>query len=514
MALPALPNTGENWRDWSSALQDDVNGLLSTGVVAPRSTGGNDTTPLQDFINANTGKIIRFPEETYNVSQLLLPSNTHLELGRATIRRTGNTAGASTGATIRNADHVNGNTNITVRGGIITGGTGSSGRNWSMMKVTNLRAQDVQLEKGSATFADWMFHFEGCTTVRVDNCRVSGGTAVGEDGLHIKSSQDMVVANCIFEAGDDALVLVHEFNQTVPIKNVTITNCVLASRSANALRISVWPGETQAIEDVTLSNITIRPPVVTPTGNCVTIGDQTRSGLIRRINLSNVVVNATGYVGNAVTIDGVRDSVFSNWRVVGASHRSFYVGFCDRVRFTHVVADTPAADTGNPQWAIDTCTDLVLLGCESRDSRIWGWVISGTSADVTFIGCSAINNSQQGWYLLNANRVAIIGCTVVGGASPVMLDTTSPPSNVKLIGNTFSGYGGVEVANPVATLVYIGNTDSAGRGDQLNASKLGFYGTTPVAKPAVSGTKGGNAALGSLLSALSTLGLVTDFTTT
>ena len=41
---------------------------------------------------------------------------------------------------------------------------------------------------------------------------------------------------------------------------------------------------------------------------------------------------------------------------------------------------------------------------------------------------------------------------------------------------------------------------------------IGFYGTTPGAKPTITGSKGANAALTSLLSALATLGLVTDST--
>jgi hypothetical protein len=46
------------------------------------------------------------------------------------------------------------------------------------------------------------------------------------------------------------------------------------------------------------------------------------------------------------------------------------------------------------------------------------------------------------------------------------------------------------------------------------AVKLGFYGATPALKQTVSGSRGGNAALASLLSALSgQLGLVTDSTT-
>ncbi|MCF0086605.1 MULTISPECIES: collagen-like protein [unclassified Streptomyces] len=44
-------------------------------------------------------------------------------------------------------------------------------------------------------------------------------------------------------------------------------------------------------------------------------------------------------------------------------------------------------------------------------------------------------------------------------------------------------------------------------------STLGFYGATAVAKPAVTGSRGGNAALASLLTALASLGLITDSTT-
>ncbi|MGW1609399.1 hypothetical protein ACWCQZ_08375 [Streptomyces sp. NPDC002285] len=42
---------------------------------------------------------------------------------------------------------------------------------------------------------------------------------------------------------------------------------------------------------------------------------------------------------------------------------------------------------------------------------------------------------------------------------------------------------------------------------------LGFYGATATTKPVVTGSRGGNAALASLLTALATLGLVTDSTT-
>lgn len=48
---------------------------------------------------------------------------------------------------------------------------------------------------------------------------------------------------------------------------------------------------------------------------------------------------------------------------------------------------------------------------------------------------------------------------------------------------------------------------------QIASGALGFFETAPVIKPTVTGSKGGNAALGSLLTALAGLGLITDSTT-
>ena len=46
-----------------------------------------------------------------------------------------------------------------------------------------------------------------------------------------------------------------------------------------------------------------------------------------------------------------------------------------------------------------------------------------------------------------------------------------------------------------------------------DGSTVGFYNTSPASKQTVTGSRGGNAALASLLTALSTIGLVTDSST-
>jgi hypothetical protein len=48
---------------------------------------------------------------------------------------------------------------------------------------------------------------------------------------------------------------------------------------------------------------------------------------------------------------------------------------------------------------------------------------------------------------------------------------------------------------------------------QFGGGNIGFFGAAPGAKPTITGSKGGNAALASLLTQLAALGLLTDFTT-
>ena len=45
------------------------------------------------------------------------------------------------------------------------------------------------------------------------------------------------------------------------------------------------------------------------------------------------------------------------------------------------------------------------------------------------------------------------------------------------------------------------------------SQKIGFFGTSKVTKPTITGSRGGNVALTSLLTGLSTLGLIKDSTT-
>lgn len=96
-----------------------------------------------------------------------------------------------------------------------------------------------------------------------------------------------------------------------------------------------------------------------------------------------------------------------------------------------------------------------------------------------------------------------------------LLYINGPASNNTVLGSADQLVGGS--ANDVAYYHYGVGKSKFYQNNFLNLTlgqgSIGFFGAADAAKPTVSGAKGGNAALGSLLSALSGLGLITDSTT-
>lgn len=105
---------------------------------------------------------------------------------------------------------------------------------------------------------------------------------------------------------------------------------------------------------------------------------------------------------------------------------------------------------------------------------------SGTIGQIFFYGGSDPDNAGH----LTLRSTGVIDTNKVGGG-------TSPTLTLRAGGNT-----GLSI-DPTAGAVTV-------------AGSIGFYGATPGAKPTITGSRGANAALASLLTALATLGLLTD----
>ena len=99
----------------------------------------------------------------------------------------------------------------------------------------------------------------------------------------------------------------------------------------------------------------------------------------------------------------------------------------------------------------------------------------------------------SGWSFYSPSTV--LGLSITAGAASTMTGgATSWTLDAAAI---------INIGTITATSVKIG------RGGQ----SIGFFATTPIAKPTVAGPRGGNVALQNLLTALANLGLITDTTT-
>ncbi len=494
-------------------------GSAGDGVVDVADHGArgdgvtDDTAALQAVLDDHAGRVIVFGSGTYLVSQLLLPSGTHLDLGSAVLRRSGNTQGAAGGTTLRNADLEKGNADITILGGTIEGGADATGRLLGLVNTQRVDVRGTTLRKGDSAFVDWMFVLEGCEDVHVSDVRISGGTEVGEDGLHIKASSRVTVANCTIESGDDALAIVQEYRQQKPVRDVAVVNCALSSRSAHIIRVSVFPDETQGIEGVVLSNIVGRTPPGGSVGTPVLVNDDTGRGLIRRLSVADVVIDATDSAGDAWYVSNVRGVSLRGIRVVGADTRSFHFEGCEDISLIDCHAEAPRPGNGNPGWTFRACRDVSLVNCSATQAPVHGFEVRAGSSAFRFISCRSTDAGAYGYHLEGVDGVVLSDCVAAGGVQGVNCDVNSPPSGVRLLGCRLTGQADQAVGTPPVSTTVLALTQESvpPTGDRL-PGPIGFFGAEPGPRPSVGGSRGGNEALTALLGALADLGLVRDDT--
>jgi hypothetical protein len=163
-------------------------------------------------------------------------------------------------------------------------------------------------------------------------------------------------------------------------------------------------------------------------------------------------------------------------------------------------------------------------------------------SDALSIQADTINlNSAAGSVILGVTSgKKIIGPFQFGNPSGRPLFTANAANSAPLVGVVptgtatiagFAAHGGSDPDNAAELLIYADgstatyvNSTKVGTGTarplrlqfadttriEINTTGIGFFAATPVAKPTVTGSKGANAALANLLTALASLGLLTD----
>lgn len=182
------------------------------------------------------------------------------------------------------------------------------------------------------------------------------------------------------------------------------------------------------------------------------------------------------------------------WRVLNGFNN-------DPLKNVRVWADIGAGDTGSFSvyrgQAVNT-TPLFEVGKTNIIARTQFSISAGTAVQLiqstTGTATLFLDAKTTGFITFKINSAEAGGIIVSSANQFYFVDKAGTPTLVMVYGATVAA----SLADLRMSLKVSGN--------------VGFYGTTPAAKPTVSGAKGSNAALGSLLTALSSLGLITDST--
>ena len=178
--------------------------------------------------------------------------------------------------------------------------------------------------------------------------------------------------------------------------------------------------------------------------------------------------------------------------------------------FTGTLTAQTVATTGNITVGDGTAgSDLVINGAVGNDRGVFIYT-NGSPRWQIYANTTAESGSNTGSNLgiiAYSDAGSLIDtCLNISRAAGGRITTPRPitTSNATASTTTTTGCatfaGGIGVAGQatLASARIVGN--------------IGFYNTAPIAKPTVTGSRGGNAAIASLLTALANLGLITDST--
>ena len=147
------------------------------------------------------------------------------------------------------------------------------------------------------------------------------------------------------------------------------------------------------------------------------------------------------------------------------------------------------------KFSVNSQTGKTLVGSTSVQiaaSKLEVLATAGTSTGtVNIYGVNATDN----FTVRVGNAAGSVDWFAAGGAGAYLTGTASGDTGMRVLvsGKAF------HLGGNAAKVVSVGYADT-----------LGFFAATPVAKPTVSGSRAGNAALADLLTELATLGLITD----
>ena len=116
------------------------------------------------------------------------------------------------------------------------------------MLIRFYECQDIHMRdlmlKGSAS---WCNHFKYCNNIKLEDLTIFNDR---QDGFNIESCEEITISNCNLKCGDDGIALTTS-HKDKPLKNMTVTNCIISS---NWAAIRLGPLSKGNYENITVSN--------------------------------------------------------------------------------------------------------------------------------------------------------------------------------------------------------------------------------------------------------------------
>jgi len=211
-----------------------------------------------------------------------------------------------------------------------------------MLRCENVTVQDLMFYDSP----EWTFRIGDCEDVLVTGITIRNNQLIpNSDGIHCTTSRNVRISNCDIVAGDDAIIVTgfgdeisgseisripypsrNTGNKTGYAENVTVTNCVLSSRSAG---IRVGYGENP-IRNLVFSNI-----VIYGSNRGIGVFARDKSD-IENVEFSNIIINTRLHSGHwwgkgePIHVSAIRDS------------RNGKAGTIRNIRFNNIRAESGA----------------------------------------------------------------------------------------------------------------------------------------------------------------------------
>ena len=234
--------------------------------------------------------------------------------------------------------------NISITGSGIINGNGLT--NFQQIRPMNQRPMTIRLVDCENVLirdvhlleaASMALHLLGCRTVNIDGIVIEENIIFNRDGLDIDCCQGVKLSNSQFSTGDDAIVM--KSTSDVICQDITITNCIINSKAACALKIGTE--SNGGFKNITVSNCTIKDLTVHTGIELMAVdGGMMQNILFENITMENVAtpffirtgIRAKPYMtGQYVSkIDEVRDIFLNNISVINAKLPSSIMGLHNR----------------------------------------------------------------------------------------------------------------------------------------------------------------------------------------